>query len=161
MRAQTRMSELGKGLAGELTAAGHRLLQRVYYEDTDFSGIVYHARYLHFFERGRTDFLRLAGIHHAEIGEGLHGERLVWIVRRMKIEFLAPARIDDILTIDTQVEEISGARIVMVQQISCRDGLIATARVEAAIVNSDGKPRRFPKDWIGKLPVAAPKITHP
>jgi acyl-CoA thioester hydrolase len=145
------MSELGKALAGELTAEGHRLSQRVYYEDTDFSGIVYHARYLHFFERGRTDYLRLAGIHHAEIGDGLHGERLVWIVRRMEIEFVSPARIDDVLEIATRVEEISGARIVMSQKIKCRDALVATARVEAAIVNGEGKPRRFPKDWIGKL----------
>jgi acyl-CoA thioester hydrolase len=147
------MSELGKGLAGELTGEGHRLLQRVYYEDTDFSGIVYHARYLHFLERGRTDYLRLAGIHHAEIGDGLHGERLVWIVRRMEIEFVSPARIDDVLEIATRVEDISGARIVMAQQILCRDVLIATARVEAAIVNGEGKPRRFPKDWLVKLTV--------
>jgi acyl-CoA thioester hydrolase len=149
------MLERGKGqwseLAGELTADGHRLHQRVYYEDTDFSGIVYHARYLHFLERGRTDYLRLAGIHHAEIGEGLHGEKLVWIVRRMEIEFVSPARIDDVLEIGTRVEEISGARIVMAQRILCCGALIATARVEAAIVNGGGKPRRFPKDWIARL----------
>jgi acyl-CoA thioester hydrolase len=153
------MQELGKGqrseLAGELTGEGHRLLQRVYYEDTDFSGIVYHARYLHFFERGRTDYLRLAGIHHAEIGEALHGERLVWIVRRMEIEFVSPARIDDVLEIETRVEDISGARIVMAQRIFCRDALVATARVEAAIVNGEGKPRRFPKDWMAKLTVTS------
>jgi acyl-CoA thioester hydrolase len=147
------MSELGKGLAGELTGEGHRLSQRVYYEDTDFSGIVYHARYLHFLERGRTDYLRLAGIHHAEIGEGLHGERLVWIVRRMEIEFVSPARIDDVLEIETRVEDISGARIVMAQRILCRDVLVVTARVEAAIVNGEGKPRRFPKDWLAKMTV--------
>jgi acyl-CoA thioester hydrolase len=149
------MSELGKGLSGELTDEGHRLLQRVYYEDTDFSGIVYHARYLHFFERGRTDYLRLAGIHHAEIGDGLHGERLVWIVRRMEIEFVSPARIDDVLEIETRVEEISGARIVMTQRIVCREVLVATARVEAAIVNGEGKPRRFPRDWLVKLKVTS------
>jgi acyl-CoA thioester hydrolase len=153
------MSELGKGqksgLAGELTGDGHRLLQRVYYEDTDFSGVVYHARYLHFLERGRTDYLRLAGIHHAEIGDGLHGEKLVWIVRRMTIEFVAPARIDDILEIVTRVEDISGARITMAQQITSGETLIATAQVEAAIVNGEGKPRRFPKDWLAKLTVTS------
>jgi acyl-CoA thioester hydrolase len=150
------MSELGKGLAGELTGKGHRLFQRVYYEDTDFSGLVYHARYLHFFERGRTDYLRLAGIHHAEIGGGLHGEKLVWIVRRMTIEFVAPARIDDILEIVTRVEDISGARITMAQQIMSGETLIATAQVEAAIVNDEGKPRRFPKDLLRKLAIASP-----
>jgi acyl-CoA thioester hydrolase len=146
------MSELGKGLAGELTASGHLLRQRVYYEDTDFSGIIYHARYLHFLERGRTDFLRLAGIHHSEIGEGLHGERLVWVVRRMEIDFVSPARIDDILAIATRVEEISGARIVMAQKVFCDARLLVEARVEAAIVNGEGRPRRFPKDWIARFP---------
>ena len=151
------MSDLGKELAGELTASGHLLRQRVYYEDTDFSGIVYHARYLHFLERGRTDFLRLAGIHHAEIGAGLHGEALVWVVRRMNIDFVSPARIDDILAISTRVEEISGARIVMAQQVHCDDRLLIEARVEAAIVNGDGKPRRFPKAWAARFTVPEPE----
>ena len=145
------MSDLGKGLAGELTASGHLLRQRVYYEDTDFSGIVYHARYLHFLERGRTDFLRLVGIHHTEIGAGLHGEALVWVVRRMTIEFVSPARIDDILSIETRVEEISGARIIMAQMIFCDGKLLIEARVEAAVVNGGGRPRRFPKDWNQRL----------
>lgn len=145
------MSELGKGLAGELTADGHCLLQRVYYEDTDFSGIVYHARYLHFMERGRTDYLRLAGIHHAEIGSGLAGERLAWVVRHMEIKFLAPARIDDVLEIKTRLSDMSGARIFMDQMIETGGKRLIEARVEAALINEDGKPRRFPKDWIARL----------
>ncbi len=151
------MSELGKELAGALTATGHLLRQRVYYEDTDFSGIVYHARYLHFMERGRTDFLRLVGIHHGEIGDGLHGEKLVWVVRRLQIEFIAPARIDDVLEIETRVADISGARIAMGQRILSGGKLLIEAQVEAAIVNSEGKPRRFPKDWIARFPVIAPQ----
>jgi acyl-CoA thioester hydrolase len=146
------MSELGKELAGELTSTGHVLRQRVYFEDTDFTGIVYHARYLQFLERGRTDFLRLVGIHHAEIDDGLHGERLAWVVRRMTIEFIASARIDDVLAIETQVGEISGARITMEQRILCKDALLINARVEAAVVNGEGRPRRFPKDWISRFP---------
>jgi acyl-CoA thioester hydrolase len=149
------MSELGKGqrseLAGELTAEGHRLFQRVYYEDTDFSGIVYHARYLHFLERGRTDYLRLAGIHHAEIGSGETGQRLAWVVRHMEIDFLAPARIDDVLEIDTKLADLSGARIFMDQTIETGGRRLIEARVEAALINADGKPRRFPKDWIARL----------
>src|SRR6478752_6008873 len=90
------------GLSGELTATGHRLAARVYYADTDFSGVVYHARYLEFLERGRSDFLRMAGVHHTELADGKHGERIAWVVRRMEITFHAPARIDDILTIDTR-----------------------------------------------------------
>lgn len=142
------MSDLGKGLAGELTEFGHRLLQRVYYEDTDFTGVVYHARYLHFFERGRTDFLRLTGVHHSELDEGAHGERLAWIVRRMEIDFKSPARIDDVLTIETRTLDLSGARIIMGQAISRGGQELAAARVEAALVNGEGKPRRFPKEWI-------------
>jgi acyl-CoA thioester hydrolase len=150
------MSELGKGLAGELTASGHLLRQRVYFEDTDFTGIVYHARYLHFLERGRTDFLRLVGIHHVEIDNGLHGERLAWVVRRMTIDFVSPARIDDILSIETRVEEISGARIVMAQRVCREERLLVQARVEAAIVNGEGRPRRFPQGWTARFPAAAP-----
>lgn len=146
------MSELGKELSGKLTATGHLLHQRVYFEDTDFTGIVYHARYLHFLERGRTDFLRLVGIHHGEIDEGLHGERLSWVVKRMNIEFIAPARIDDVLAIETVVEDISGARITMAQKIFCNGKALIEARVEAAVVNGGGRPRRFPKDWISRFP---------
>lgn len=123
-------------------------MARVYYADTDFSGVVYHARYLEFFERGRSDYLRLAGVHHTELAEGRHGEKLVWVVRRMEIDFKGSARIDDILTIDTRTEDISGARIVMAQQLKRDDELLVEARVEAAIIAANGKPRRFPKDWI-------------
>ena len=83
--------DLTAGLAGELTPSGHRLVARVYFADTDFSGVVYHARYLEFFERGRSDFLRLAGVHHTELADGKHGEKLVWVVTRMEIDFRAPA----------------------------------------------------------------------
>lgn len=136
------------GLSGELTTQGHRLLARVYYADTDFSGVVYHARYLEFLERGRSDFLRLAGVHHTELADGLHGEKIVWVVKRMEIDFRAPARIDDILTVDTRTLEISGARIIMGQAIRRGDDLLIEARVEAAIIGGNGRPRRFPKDWI-------------
>lgn len=147
---------LAAGLSGALVDGGHRLVARVYYADTDFSGVVYHARYLEFLERGRSDYLRLAGVHHSELIEGRSGERIVWVVRRMEIDFIAPARIDDILTIDTSTQDISGARIVMAQKIS-RDGekLIA-ARVEAAIVGGNGRPRRFPKEWIAAFMPSKP-----
>jgi acyl-CoA thioester hydrolase len=136
------------GLSGELTPFGHRLMARVYYADTDFSGVVYHARYLEFLERGRSDFLRLAGVHHTEMAEGVHGEKLAWVVRRMEIDFRAPARIDDILTIDTRTEKVSGARIFMAQSIRRGDELLIEAKVEAAIMSENGRPRRFPKEWI-------------
>ena len=136
------------GLSGELTATGHLLMARVYYADTDFSGVVYHARYLEFLERGRSDFLRLAGVHHTELADGKHGEKIVWVVRRMEIDFRSPARIDDILTIETRAEEISGARITMVQSLKRAETVLVEARVEAAIIGENGRPRRFPKEWV-------------
>jgi len=136
------------GLSGELTDYGHRLVARVYYADTDFSGVVYHARYLEFFERGRSDFLRLAGVHHTELADGKHGEKLVWVVRRMEIDFRAPARIDDILTVETRTEKVSGARIFMAQQLKRGGELLVEAKVEAAIISESGRPRRFPREWI-------------
>lgn len=136
------------GLSGELTAFGHRLLARVYYADTDFSGVVYHARYLEFLERGRSDYLRLAGVRHTELHEGLRGERIVWVVRRMEIDFIRPARMDDVLTIDTRTEKISGARIFMAQEIRRGDEALVAAKVEAAIIGESGRPRRFPAEWI-------------
>lgn len=139
------------GLSGELTPDGHRLSARVYYADTDFSGLVYHARYLEFLERGRSDYLRLCGVHHTELAEGAQGERIVWVVRRMEIDFRGPARMDDVLTIETRTAEISGARIVMAQRIRRGADLLIEAKVEAAIISSSGRPRRFPKDWIGRF----------
>jgi acyl-CoA thioester hydrolase len=139
------------GLSGELTQDGHRLSARVYYADTDFSGLVYHARYLEFLERGRSDYLRLCGVHHTELAEGAQGERIVWVVRRMEIDFRSPARMDDVLTIETRTAEISGARIVMAQRIRRGADLLIEAKVEAAIISSSGRPRRFPKDWIGRF----------
>ena len=133
------------GLAGELTPSGHRLQARIYYADTDFSGFVYHARYLEFFERGRSDFLRLAGVHHTELAGGGPGEALVWVVRRMEIDFRSPARIDDVLTVETRVTEVAGARIRMAQRLSRGDSLLVEAVVEAAVVSPGGRPRRLPR----------------
>ena len=139
---------LSAGLSGALTDFGHRLMARVYYADTDFSGVVYHARYLEFLERGRSDYLRLAGVHHTELAEGKHGERIVWVVRRMEIDFRSPARMDDILTIDTRTDDISGARIFMGQQLKRGGEVLVAAKVEAAIIGEAGRPKRFPKEWI-------------
>jgi acyl-CoA thioester hydrolase len=139
------------GLTGELTPFGHRIKARVYFADTDFSRVVYHARYLEFLERGRSDYLRLSGIHHTELHEGKHGERVVWVVRRMEIDFRSPARIDDILTVETRTESISGARIFMAQHIKRDDQPLIDAKVEAAIIGETGRPKRFPKEWIERF----------
>lgn len=136
-----------QGISGGLTAKGHRLVARVYYADTDFTGVVYHGRYLEFLERGRTDFLRLKGIHHTQLEQGALGEPIVWIVRRMELDFQSPAKIDDLLQIETEIIEISGARVTMQQSIHRGDDVLIMARVEAALINKQGRPRRMPKHW--------------
>lgn len=142
------------GLAGVLTPFGHRLLARVYYADTDFSGVVYHARYLEFLERGRSDFLRLQGVRHSEL---MSGERVAWVVRRMEILFRQPARMDDVLTIDTATERMSGARIFMGQRIHRAETTLIEAKVEVATIGADGRPRRFPQSWIDAFMPSGPQ----
>src|SRR5690606_14122475 len=99
----------------------HRFTVRVYYEDTDFSGIVYHAVYLHFFERARTEFLRAIGVHHSE----LIREGIAFAVRSMQIDFDAAAHIDDMLEVETRVESVTPARLHLDQRIT-RDGAVIT-----------------------------------
>ncbi len=122
---------------------------RVYYEDTDFSGVVYHARYLHFFERGRTEAIRACGVTHTELLS--RAEPLAFAVRKMTTEWLAPARIDDVLEVATQFLEAKGARMLLDQEIRRGGALIARADVEAVCMSLDGRPRRLPPDMIEKF----------
>ncbi len=122
---------------------------RVYYEDTDFSGVVYHARHLHFFERGRTEALRSCGISHTELLARV--EPLAFAVRKMAIEWIAPARIDDLLDIATRFVDVKGARMLIDQEMRRGGVLIARADVEAACMNLDGKPRRLPPEIIARF----------
>ena len=133
-------------LAGELTEHGHRLIQRVYYEDTDFSGFVYHARYLHFMERARTDYLRCLGVEQSALHQLEDGEGLMFVVHRMELDFKAPARMDNILTIKTRTEKAGGAKMVLAQQIFRDQTLLMSAKVIIAVVNATGRPRRLPED---------------
>lgn len=133
-------------LAGRIEEGVHRLPIRVYYEDTDFTGVVYHANYLKFAERGRTDFLRLAGVHHSELQD--QDPPLAFAVHKMEIEFLAPARIDDLLEVETRYVTARGARFDIEQTI-VRDGTpIWRAVVRAACIDSAGRPKRMPKSII-------------
>lgn len=125
----------------------HRFTVRVYYEDTDFSGIVYHAAYLHFFERARTEFLRAIGVHHSE----LIREGIAFAVRSMQIDFDAAAHIDDVLEVETRVESITPARLSLDQRIT-RDGRVITrARVLVVAINAKGKPARMPRAVLAGL----------
>jgi len=125
----------------------HTVPVRIYYEDTDFSGNVYHAAYLKFLERGRTEFLRDLGINHHELAKA----GLAFAVRSMTIEFMAAARIDDLLSVATAVVEDTGARLILDQTIS-RDGTpIASARVTVVAIKMGGGPARLPADLRARL----------
>jgi acyl-CoA thioester hydrolase len=134
------MEEVPAALCGRLTAAGHELRQRVYFEDTDFSGRVYHARYLHFMERGRSDYLRLLGVHH----RALSAEGLTFAVRAMTIDFLKPASIDDVVTIRTTCGAARGARIILHQDVLRGEELLLRATVTVALVGANGRAIRLP-----------------
>ncbi|MBP1848851.1 tol-pal system-associated acyl-CoA thioesterase [Rhizobium halophytocola] len=138
------MTHQNISLTGALAADGHRLVQRVYYEDTDFSGAVYHARYLHFMERARTDYLRCLGVEQAKLFN-LDQQGLAFVVHRMEIDFKASARMDDILTIHTVTEKASGAKIVYTQIVSRDDTTLIQAKVVIAAVNRAGRARRLPE----------------
>ncbi|WP_317993876.1 tol-pal system-associated acyl-CoA thioesterase [Bartonella gliris] len=128
------------------TNAFHDFQARVYVADTDFSGVVYHARYLEFFERARSEFLRDTGFNNNSFASGVEGEKLFFVVRRMEINFSRPAQIDNLLTIKTRVNRVQGARFYMEQYILHEAIMLVTAKVEIALINETGKPRRLPKE---------------
>ncbi|MBB5074150.1 acyl-CoA thioester hydrolase [Bartonella callosciuri] len=130
----------------------HDFQVRVYVADTDFSGVVYHARYLEFFERGRSEFLRDTGFNNKMLASGVGGEKLFFVVRHMEINFSRPAQIDNLLTIKTRVNRIQGARFFMDQYIIQNDTtMLVTAKVEIALINETGKPRRLPKELFSTI----------
>ncbi|NDW04261.1 tol-pal system-associated acyl-CoA thioesterase [Jiella pacifica] len=138
-------------IAGWLEDGGHRLDVRIYFEDTDFSGVVYHARYLHFLERGRSDFLRLKGIGHRQLAAGEFGAPMAFAVRRMEIDFLRPARIDDVVSVKTRTRQLGGARILLDQKILRGEELLLEANVKVAVISPDGKPMRMPERVLDVL----------
>ncbi len=135
--------------SGWFEGTTHILPVRIYYEDTDTSGIVYHANYLRYFERGRSDFLRMAGVRHLVMLEG--ETKLVWTLRRITLDYLRPARIDDLLHVRTRYTELAGARLTGEQEILKGADLLCTARIEAAVITMDGRPRRIPADIRTKM----------
>jgi len=133
-------------LDGEIRDGRHVLTVRVYYEDTDFTGIVYHANYLRYMERGRTNHLRLLGADHRALFEATEKETpgFAFVVRSMTIEFLKPARMDDVLTVITEPEEVKGASITLRQRVMRDDELVVEAHVRVAFI-SGGRARPIPK----------------
>ena len=126
--------------AGRFEGTTHILPIRVYYEDTDFSGIVYHASYLRFMERGRTDFLRLAGIEQGTLWSG--EDQCAFVVHKMALEFLKPARVDDALTVRTTFEAKGGVRLIGRQSVLRGEEILVRASVEVVAIDAKGRPRR-------------------
>jgi len=129
---------------GVLDGPIHRFAVRAYFEDTDLSGVVYHANYLRWFERARSDFLRLLGIDQRaaqEAGEGAYA------VSELTIRYAAPARLDDTVLIESVAEEVRAASC-RIHQRAIRDGvLLAEARLRVGFIAPDGRPRRQPDAW--------------
>jgi acyl-CoA thioester hydrolase len=135
--------------SGAFEGREHVLPVRVYYEDTDFTGVVYHAGYLRFFERGRTEFLRAIGVEHAALLEA--PEPCAFALTRIAVAFRKAARVDDALEVRTKYHSVRGVRIGAAQRI-VRDGaLIAEADVEVVCIRPDGRPRRPPPELTERM----------
>ena len=133
-------------LDGEICEGRHQMQVRVYFEDTDSGQIVYHASFLRFMERGRTNYLRLLGTNqHALLQEARNdAPGFTFVVRSMTIDFLKPAVLDDVLDVVTFPQEVRGASITLLQECRRADDLLVTARVRVAFI-SGGKAQRIPK----------------
>ena len=133
-------------LDGAIRDGLHHMQVRVYYEDTDFSGIVYHANYLRFMERGRTNYLRLLGAEQSALFTEAEAEApgFAFVVRAMQLDFLKPARMDDVLEIVTRPIEVRGASITMHQEVRRGDDRLLEAKVKVAFV-AGGRARPIPK----------------
>jgi len=128
--------------AGWLVGREHQLPVRIYYEDTDFTGVVYHANYLRYFERGRSDFFRLVGVSHSALLE--RPDPAAFTITRMTVDFKRAARIDDALLVRTLYDAVRGPRLFISQRITRGETLIAEAQVEAACIDLKGRARKPP-----------------
>jgi len=126
-------------ISGRIRNGIHVMPIRIYYEDTDAGGVVYHARYVAFCERARSDFLRLLGIHQSTF------EDTNFVVRRMVCDFLKPARLDDLVEVHTRFIEMGGARIELGQEVMLNGNTVFKADVTVALVDGRGRPKRLPE----------------
>lgn len=125
--------------------SSHRYSLRVYYEDTDAGGVLYHANYLRYAERARSEALRDAGIPHASLVQRFG---LMFVVHRAEIDYLRPARLDDVLIVDTETMDLGGATVLLRQTVLGPDGVCATLRIRLACVRiGRNKPARIPSEW--------------
>lgn len=135
--------------AGRFDGRFHYLPVRIYYEDTDFTGVVYHANYVRYFERGRSDFLRLAGVSHSSLLEA--PEPQGFAVSRLTLDFQKPARIDDALLVRTAFDQMRGPRIFIAQTLLRGAETLVTAAVEVCTISLSGRPRKPPPELIQQL----------
>jgi acyl-CoA thioester hydrolase len=136
-------------LPGRFEGKIHILPIRIYYEDTDLSGVVYHANYLRFMERGRSEFFRAAGITRLAMLDD--AEPTAWTLRKAALEYLKPARVDDLIEVRTRLSGLTGARMSADQKIYLGDQLLTHGQVEACVITLTGKPRRIPEEFRAKL----------
>ena len=138
----------------------HRLPLRVYYEDTDFTGVVYHANYLRYFERGRSDFFRLVGISHTAFLN--LPEPTAFSIIRIELDFKRAARIDDALLVRTNYDAVKGPRLMISQRITRGDELIAEAQVQAVCIDLKGRAKKPPREMMTLLsPLFVPVTDAP
>jgi acyl-CoA thioester hydrolase len=142
--------------AGWLVGREHQLPVRIYYEDTDFTGVVYHANYLRYFERGRSDFFRVVGVSHSALLE--RPDPAAFTITRIAVDFRRAARIDDALLVRTTYDSVRGPRLFISQRITRAEELIATAQVEAACIDLKGRARKPPP---GMAEALAPLFAAP
>ena len=148
------MTLLPQPASGCFDGPVHRYALRVHYEDTDLSGIVYHANYLRWFERARSDMLRLIGIEQraaVDSGEGAYA------VADLSIRYVAPARLDDVVTIESRVEEMRAASCRMHQIARRGDTMLADARLRIGFIDPAGRPRRQPDAWRAAFATLLPQ----
>jgi acyl-CoA thioester hydrolase len=137
------------GAAGHFEDKTHILPVRIYYADTDLSSVVYHANYLAYMERGRSEFFRHAGIMRLAQLEEL--EPTAWTLRKVELEYLRPARVDDLIEVHTKLSHLSGARMNAQQDIYLNGDILTRGKIEACIITLSGKPRRIPQEMRDKL----------
>jgi acyl-CoA thioester hydrolase len=134
-------------IEGVMRDGVHRLSMRVYYEDTDFSGYVYHANYLKFCERARSDMIRLTGVDQ----NAMFAEGQAIVIRRMVCEFLRPARFDDVIVVESRVAGATGVRMEMAQKVLRGDEVLFEAQVTAVVIDRRGRPIRLPEAFTRAL----------
>lgn len=135
-------------LEGHFDGREHLFTLRVYFEDTDLSGVVYHANYLRYMERARSAMLRAAGVDQRSAHEAGEG---VYVVRDIAIRYVAPARLDDTLTVVTRLRRIRAASVDIHQRVMRDTVLLTDATVEAAFVAPSGRPKRQPSAWVASF----------